>query len=123
MRAQAAQPVALAPRRALRRDHEHVVARVLEHLAGRLSAEAWKAVVSCGRTMPTAIVDPRRSERARWLGSNASRRAAAHTRARVGSDTFGLAASARDAVARETPAVAATSASVGRVRGRPRSYS
>ena len=73
-----------------------------------------------GTTMPTAMVEPRRSERASWLGAKLSRSAAAQTRARVASDTCGLSPSARDAVARDTPAATATSASV--VRCMARSY-
>src|SRR3954447_4691611 len=55
-----------------------------------------------------------RRERASWLGSKASARATAHTRSRVSGLTFGFPVIARDAVARETPAAVATSASVGR---------
>src|SRR4051794_36271888 len=67
-----------------------------------------------GSSIPTSFDERVRSERASWLGSKASRSAAAHTRSRVSSLTFGLALSARDAVACDTPAAAATSASVGR---------
>src|SRR3954454_16259000 len=64
--------------------------------------------------MPTSREERVRSERAIWLGSKASRRAASHTRSRVLELTSGLSASAREAVDGETPAAAATSARVGR---------
>src|SRR3954463_5589849 len=67
-----------------------------------------------GSSIPTSREERVRSERAKWLGSKASRSAAAPTRSRASPLTFGLSLSARDAVARETPAAAATSASVGR---------
>src|SRR5215211_3852615 len=60
------------------------------------------------------MVEPRRRERARWSGWKRSRSAAAQTRARASALTFAPSARARDAVVRETPAAAATSASVGR---------
>ena len=66
-----------------------------------------------GTTSPTAIVAPLRSERASRLGWKRSRSATSHTRCRVLALTSGLSASAREAVACETPASAATSASVG----------
>src|SRR4051812_33255430 len=64
--------------------------------------------------MPTSREERVRSERAIWLGSKASRRAASHTRSRVSELTSGLSASAREAVDGETPAAAATSARIGR---------
>src|SRR4051794_36167155 len=67
-----------------------------------------------GSSMPTSREERVRSERARWFGSKASRSAACQTRARAAPLTFGRSLSARDAVARETPAAAATSASGGR---------
>ena len=67
-----------------------------------------------GSSIPISREERVRSERAIWLGSNASRCAAAQTRSRVSLFTFGLSLRARDAVAWETPAAAATSASVVR---------
>src|SRR3954464_4692811 len=64
--------------------------------------------------MPTSREERVRSERAIWLGSKASRRAASDTRSRVSELTSGLSASAREAVDGETPAAAATSARGGR---------
>lgn len=63
--------------------------------------------------MPTAIVEPRRSDRARWFGSKPEPLAAAQTRSRAAALTFALSARAREAVVRDTPAAAATSARVG----------
>src|SRR5688572_2205606 len=75
---------------------------------------AYDATATSGSSIPTSFEERVRSERAVWLGSNASRRAASQTRSRVSLLTFGLSLSARDAVARDTPAAAATSARVGR---------
>jgi hypothetical protein len=65
---------------------------------------------------PITPLRPRRSDAASGSGpAYPSSAAAASTRSRVSGATFGLPENASDAVDGETPACAATAASVGRV--------
>src|SRR6266700_597044 len=72
-----------------------------------------------GTTTPTSIDDWVRSERAEMLGVKPSSLATSSTRWRVLAGILRLPSSARLTVDDETPAAAATSASVGRRSGTP----
>ena len=76
-----------------------------------------KRPASSSVSSPTVRVRPEISARASALGWNASLSAAARTRLRVAGATSPRPLSAFDAVATETPAKVATSASVVWVRG------